>query len=121
MVDSSPTFSGILPPRREVRLPSDLLPERRALARRSVSGRAFTIKQLTQHAERFGTEGVVETGAELGYDLGALVRLQDACDRLDADQYRRRHPHARPPRLSPSEARVRLLLGEPKEVATSAS
>lgn len=73
-----------------------------------------------RHAEKFGTECVVETAAELGYTLDACVRLADHCDRTEAAEYLRAHPRGRAPKADDSTKRCKLLLGiedPPTEVA----
>lgn len=98
-------------PRRGRRL-SDLLPERRALARRLTGTSPVPgLRQLQRHAERYGSEAVVETAVELGYGFDSCVRLQDHCDRVESARYLREHPRGRPPKVSLSEDRVRDMMG----------
>ena len=99
--------------------PSDNLGSRQALCRQLAP--VPTLKDLTRHAEKFGTEQVVETAAECGYGFDTLVRLQDAVDRIDQARWRREHPHAPLPRVKPSEERVRVLLGLEKEELAEAA
>lgn len=91
--------------------PSDLLYERGSALRRACRREPPTIEELMKHAERYGTDAIVQTAAELGYSLQACVRLMDHCDRVDAAAYMKEHPHARPPSVKPSEKRCRILLG----------
>lgn len=95
------------------RTPSDLL-EERSVFMRYVSrqiGNIPEISDLMKHAERFGTDQVVETAVELGYSLDACVRLMDHCDRLDLANFKKEHPYAKNPRLKSSEVRCKALLG----------
>lgn len=90
--------------------PSDLLKERLTLTRR-ISLEIPSIEQLMKHADRFGTDQVVITAAELGYGLETLVRLTDHCDRVDAIAYRETHRYGKTKKLKSSEDRCKLLLG----------
>lgn len=90
---------------------SDLLGERRACLHSLDLGPVPKIKQLARHAERYGTDQIVETAAELGYDEVSCVRLLDACDRIAGAHVRKQRPNARAPRIGLSEDRVRALLG----------
>lgn len=105
--------SALLKMPKQKRRPSDDLPERGALARRFAPIPA--LKDLQKHAEKFGSECVVETAVELGYPFEACVRLVDACDRADLALLRKIRSNARLDRRPPSEDRVRLLMGLEKE------
>lgn len=111
------------PPRR----PSDDLPERRTFLRLTTIDipdyENPTIATLEKHAERFGSGSVVVTAIELGFQLEAVIRLQDACDRIDQEHELRDHPHRRVEKTQPSEDRVRKLMGLPtvKEEAEAAA
>ena len=97
---------------------SSTLPERRTMMRLFTERnnlKAPDVKSLTRHAERFGSGLVVETAAELGYGFDELVRLTDACDRIDAKRAREEHPHRKRSKLKASEDRVKELLGTKKE------
>lgn len=88
-------------------------PRHAELEARQVLARQFevpTMKQLQRHAEKFGTEAVVQTAVELGYGFESCLTLQDFCDRTDAAAYRKEHPYAKPQRLTSSEKRVKLLM-----------
>lgn len=93
------------------RKPSDLLQERGALLRYSCGREAPTIDDLMRHAEKYGSDCVVETAAELGYGLDACIRLMEYCDRADALAYQRDHSFSNSKKLMSSEKRCRLLLG----------
>jgi hypothetical protein len=95
------------------RTPADLLEERSAFARyiSRQSGYVPEIGDLMRHAERFGTDQVVETAVELGYSLDACVRLMDHCDRLDMAEFKKEHPFAKPPKVKSSEDRCKALMG----------
>ncbi len=67
------------------------LAERRRLTRR-LTEEIPTIAQLTKHAEKFGTEGVVQTAIELGYGFDTVVDLQDAVNRIENTQFHKDHP-----------------------------
>lgn len=104
-------------PRAEPMGPAYVLAERRTYSRRFNVDPATgelnvpTIEQLAKHAQRFGTDCVVEAATELGYGLDACVRLQDACDRVEANAYRESHPKSKPLSFPDAEARVKKLLG----------
>lgn len=89
-------------------------PKRSTLDARRVMCQKFhdapTIKQLERHAERYGTEQVVETAIELGYGIETVTRLQDFCDRVEAANYKKQHPRARPMRFPNTEKRVKALM-----------
>lgn len=70
-----------------------------------------SLKELKKHAEKFGSDSVVETAAELGYGPEALVRLMDACDRITSAALRKTHPNRSTPRFGDSVERVNVLLG----------
>jgi hypothetical protein len=106
-VESSEWAKPVKPRKRR---PSDDLGIRRGLMRRFSGGDIPTIAQLEKHAERFGTDHVVVTAAELGYGLDACVRLQDTCDRIDAAIDRARR-YSRRGKIAPAEDRVRVILG----------
>ena len=82
------------------------------------------VGDFVKHAERFGTEGVMETAAECGHSFDALVRLQDAVDRIEAEHGREgkfirhnrlgRRVQVRPKRTT-AEERVKRLLGIEEE------
>lgn len=95
------------------RTPADLLDERSAFVRyiSRQCGYVPEITDLMKHAERFGTDQVVETAVELGYSLDACVRLMDHCDRLDVASFKKEHPYAKAPKLKSSEDRCKALLG----------
>lgn len=109
------------------RKPSDDLPERRTFLRLTTMDipdyENPTITNLEKHAERFGSAFVVVTAIELGFQLEAVIRLQDACDRIDQEHILREHPHRRVEKTQPSEDRVRKLMGLPtaKEEAEAAA
>lgn len=91
---------------------ADTLPERQALLRHVCRDVPVpTIDDLVRHAEKFGTDQVVETAAELGYQLDSLVRLTDTCDRLDAEEFRRHHKFGSLAKRKPAEDRCKTLLG----------
>lgn len=98
----------------------DELGARRALASaltRQTGEDTPEIAKLIKHAERYGTTEIVQTAIDLGYGLDACVRLQDACDRIDAATHRKAHPHAPAMRFGPSEERVRALMPKEDDVA----
>lgn len=68
------------------------------------------IAALIKHAEKHGTTEVVQTAVDLGYGFDACVRLQDACDRVDAANHRKAHPHAPAMRFGSAEDRVAAML-----------
>lgn len=87
---------------------------RRALAN-ALTPEAPEIAKLIKHAERYGTTEVVQTAVDLGYGLDACVRLQDACDRIEAANHRKEHPHAPAMKFGDSEQRVKALLPKTDE------
>lgn len=93
------------------RKPSDFLIERMAILRHVSAGDIPTIDDLMKHAEKFGTDMVVETAAECGYGLDACVRLMDFCDRQDAIDFKKNHRFGSPKKQKSSEVRCKLLLG----------
>jgi hypothetical protein len=64
-----------------------------------------------KHADRFGTDQVVETATELGYGLEACVRLTDHCDRVDLKKWKEEHRYGSPKKTKTAEARCKALLG----------
>jgi hypothetical protein len=100
--------------------PGELIPEQRAVMARFTSGlqgEAPTIERLVKHAEKFGTDQVLETAADLGYGHDACVRLVDALDRIEAAAYRKDHPKAPPLKFGNAEKRVAAVLGPRREAA----
>lgn len=96
------------------RTPSDLLAERRNFMRRFTTQAGLetpTIEQLKKHADKYGTEQVVETAVELGYGLDTIVNLMDYCDRVNATNYRKERPYAKAQKIKSSEERAKALLG----------
>jgi len=91
------------------RTPADLLSERQAFMRRIVED-VPTVGALMRHAERYGTDQVVETAAELGYGLETCTRLMDHCDRIDAVAVRERR-YSTSKKVKSSEERCKALLG----------
>ena len=91
------------------REPSDLLDERRAALRR-LGAEVPSVEALKKHADKFGTEAVVETAAEVGYGVDALIRLFDHCDLVDSATDRARK-YSKGLKRSSSEARAKALLG----------
>lgn len=95
--------------------PSDLLDIRRTLSRRTF-GPPPTAAALRAHAERYGTDGVAETGAEAGMSEESLTALIASLDRINATFRRdakRKHLYRTPPRGAP-DRRARELLGIPE-------
>lgn len=92
------------------RTPADLLLERQACLRR-ITHEIPSVEELMKHAERFGTDQVVETATELGYGLETCVRLTEHCDRLDALAYKESHRFGSLKRTKSAEARCKALLG----------
>lgn len=94
------------------KLPSDLLDERSTFMRHMSRGIPVpTIDDLMKHADRFGTDQVIETAVELGYGLDACVRLLDHCDRADVAAFKKLHPHGRASKVGSSEDRCKALMG----------
>lgn len=101
---------------------ADLLDVRRTLARRTF-GAPPTAAALRAHAERFGVDGVAETGAEAGMSEESLTALIASLDRINATFRRdakRKHLHVTPAKGAP-DRRARELLGipEPEPLAKS--
>lgn len=70
------------------------------------------LEPLLKHARKFGTAQVMETAIEDGFELAALVLLQEELDKVDAAEAKKRRfggPYKKP-RLT-AEARVKRLLG----------
>lgn len=114
MTEEAPFVSRLLPPQPHVKHPSDLLSERRTFMRR-LHPTQPSIADFIRHAERFGTDFVVETAVEVGHGLDACVRLQDTCDRLAPAAFRKERPRAPLKKPPPAEERVKALLGLDKE------
>lgn len=71
------------------------------------------LTKYIHHAQRFGTESVMETAADQGLGFDQLVELQKEIDKIEkanAPRIQRK----RGPRIS-AEIRVRRLLGLPDE------
>lgn len=107
------------------RTKSDLLEERSAFMRRvtrTSHAEAPTLDELKKHAEKFGTEMVVETAAELGYGLDSCINLMEFCDRANVADLKKYKPYAKAPKLKSAEDRCKELLGivdEEEPVASS--
>jgi hypothetical protein len=99
--------------RYEPRHPSDLLPERQALARRL--GSPPRVPDLLRHAERFGTEMVPETAVEAGYGLDTCTHVVESCSRIDSVAGVRRYVRGRLKKQLTPEARARELMGLPDD------
>lgn len=84
--------------------------ERQASLRR-ITDEVPSIDDLMKHAEKFGTDQVIETAVELGYGLDACVRLTDHCDRLDVATWKREHRYGSPKKVKSAEDRCKALLG----------
>lgn len=69
---------------------------------------AFTAENWITHAQKFGSEGVMQSAAGL-FDFATLVRIQIACDDGDRKLARGRFGYTKP-RLT-AETRVKRLLG----------
>jgi len=107
-----PFVSKIVSAPKQIRRPSDLLAERQSYMRRILRDQP-SVEQLLKHAERFGTDQVPETAAELGYGAETLERIIDKCDLIDAAEFRKLHPHGKTPRGGKSaEERAKLLIGD---------
>ena len=73
--------------------------------------RTASVPALEAHAKKFGPEGVMETGVDLGLSVDQLVRLQKAIDKIEEQRDRgRRFSTYKKPRLT-AEVRVKRLLG----------
>jgi hypothetical protein len=113
MTDEVATLIPPAPPPPSRRNPADDLPIRQTLLRRL--GEPPTAQQLKRHADRFGSEFVVQTATEVGYGVETCVMLSDHCDIADLARLRRDRPNARLDRRAPSDDRVRKLLGLDRE------
>lgn len=92
--------------------PSDLLDVRRTMMRH-LFGEQPSAQQLREHAEKFGVDGVAETGAEAGMGEESLTALITSLDRINASlrrDPRRKHLYRSPAKTS-SARRARELLG----------
>lgn len=94
--------------KRTPRKPSEFLNARIHLMRRTFGTvNVPTVDDLLKHAEKFGTECVLETAAELGYGLETVMRVCEFCDRIDVmngSRYRKA-------KLKPIDVRCKALLG----------
>ena len=71
------------------------------------------LTKYVHHAQRFGTEAVLETAIEQGVSYEQLIKLQLALDEIDKKaRLRARFDRRKGPRLS-AEIRVRRALGLP--------
>lgn len=94
---------------------ADALLERQAALRR-VNREVPEVVELQRHADKFGSEMVVETAAELGYGFDTLVRLTDHCDRSDTELYKKTRDRSfLSGKKGTTEDRVRNLLGVEKD------
>jgi len=92
--------------------PSDLLGERRTLARRTF-GNPPTAQRLREHAEKHGTDGVAETAAEAGMGEESLTALIVSLDRINSTFRRdpkKKHLYKTPAKKA-ADRRARELLG----------
>lgn len=93
--------------------PGDLLGEKRTMARRTFGGKHVTAQKLREHAEKFGVDGVAETGAESGMSEESLTALIVSLDRINStfrrDQ-KKKHLYVTPAK-KPADRRARELLG----------
>lgn len=96
--------------------PSDYLNERIAMLRR-IHPTIPSVDDLMKHAEKFGTECVLETAVELGYGLETCVRVAEHCDRLDVLN---RERWGRKNKPKPAIDRCKVLLGIVDEVDEAA-
>lgn len=61
-----------------------------------------TLTDLKKHADRFGSEGVLETAIDLGYSRASLLGLLEYLERADLARIRQSRPLYRPPRVRTS-------------------
>lgn len=73
----------------------------------------MTVEKLVRHAQRFGTEGVIDTAVEGRVPFEELVRLLTALDEIDQNQRGRRYVKPR----KTVEERVKKLLGIEEEAS----
>lgn len=74
------------------------------------------IKQFVKHAQKFGTEGVMETARDDGLNLKQLEDLLRECDLIDAEAIRRSRRFATPTKHRLTvEQRVKRLCGIAEE------
>lgn len=93
--------------------PGDLLGEKRTMARRMFGDKPVTAQKLREHAEKFGIDGVAETGAEAGMNEESLTALIVSLDRINStfrrDQ-KKKHLYVTPAKKA-ADRRARELLG----------
>lgn len=70
-----------------------------------------TVQTLTKHAERYGTEFVMESALEEGLHFADLVQLQKNLDEIEGKRTRKPKP-----RIS-AENRVKKLIGLDEDLA----
>jgi len=98
-------------PRPSAAKPSDLLDIRRTMSR-LLFGKQPSAQQLREHAEKFGIDGVAETGAEAGMSEESLTALITSLDRINTTMRRdpRRKHLSRAPAKTSASRRARELL-----------
>jgi hypothetical protein len=76
----------------------------------------MNVAALKQHAEKFGSDGVVETAVECGYTVGMVADLIEFCDKADYALAKKKNGYARARKHRLSfEQRAERALGIPTE------